>query len=112
MSDERSTLDVVLRVGERLGVPLHTLTALRFDRDVGKHGDTAHGETAPLLRLDCSGHSSIWGIRRFICWTAASTPGKILEFPSKPRPWCLWKATLWSLFAPRFVRRFPKSSKS
>jgi ABC-type phosphate/phosphonate transport system substrate-binding protein len=33
------------------GVPLSTLTVTRFDRDVGKHGDTAHGETAVLEAL-------------------------------------------------------------
>jgi len=33
------------------GVPLATLTVTRFDRDVGKHGDTAHGETAVLEAL-------------------------------------------------------------
>ena len=33
------------------GVPLHTLTVSRFDRDVGKHGDTGHGETAVLDAL-------------------------------------------------------------
>jgi len=36
---------------QRCGVPLDTLTVLRFDRDVGKHGDTAHGETAVLQAL-------------------------------------------------------------
>jgi phosphonate transport system substrate-binding protein len=33
------------------GVPLGSLTVLRFDRDIGKHGDTAHGETAVLDAL-------------------------------------------------------------
>ena len=33
------------------GVPLDTLSVLRFDRDVGKHGDTAHGETGVLEAL-------------------------------------------------------------
>jgi phosphonate transport system substrate-binding protein len=33
------------------GVPLHTLSVQRFDRDVGKHGDTAHGETGVLEAL-------------------------------------------------------------
>jgi phosphonate transport system substrate-binding protein len=32
-------------------VPLHSLTVLRYDRDVGKHGDTAHGETGVLDAL-------------------------------------------------------------
>jgi ABC-type phosphate/phosphonate transport system substrate-binding protein len=33
------------------GFPLHTLTITRYDRDVGKHGDTAHGETGVLEAL-------------------------------------------------------------
>jgi ABC-type phosphate/phosphonate transport system substrate-binding protein len=33
------------------GVPLGSLTVTRFDRDVGKHGDTAHGETGVLAAL-------------------------------------------------------------
>ena len=31
---------------------LASLTLLRYDRDVGKHGDTAHGETAALEALE------------------------------------------------------------
>ena len=34
-----------------LGAPLHALSVTRFDRDVGKHGDTAHGEAAVLEAL-------------------------------------------------------------
>lgn len=33
------------------GVPLDTLTVYRYDRDIGKHGDTAHGETGVLEAL-------------------------------------------------------------
>lgn len=35
----------------RQGVPLDSLTLLRYDRDIGKHGDTAYGEDAVLDSL-------------------------------------------------------------
>ena len=33
------------------GIPLASLSVTRFDRDVGKHGDTAHGENSVLAAL-------------------------------------------------------------
>jgi ABC-type phosphate/phosphonate transport system substrate-binding protein len=59
---------------QRRGVPLHTLTALRFDRDVGKHGDTAHGETAVLQALR-SGAAEAGFVSELMWQRALAEPG-------------------------------------
>ena len=63
---------------QRLGVPLHTLTALRFDRDIGKHGDTAHGETAVLQALR-SGAAEAGFVSDLMWQRALAEPGGATE---------------------------------
>lgn len=59
---------------QRSGVPLDTLTILRFDRDIGKHGDTAHGETAVLHALR-SGAAEAGFVSDLMWQRACAEPG-------------------------------------
>ena len=64
------------------GVELKSLTVLRFDRDIGKHGDTAYGEDAVLEAL-ISGSAEA-GFISDLMWQRYITNGKTTGLHSLP----------------------------
>ena len=64
------------------GVDLKSLTVLRFDRDIGKHGDTAYGEDAVLDAL-VSGSAEA-GFISDLMWQRYITSGKTTGLHSLP----------------------------
>ena len=85
------------------GVPLHTLTVSRFDRDVGKHGDTAHGETAVLDAL-LSGSAEAGWVSDLMWQRADGTTAGLRVAPllcPPPFDHCQFSAIRGHLSAPR-----------
>ena len=76
------------------GVPLASLSVTRFDRDVGKHGDTAHGETAVLEALRSGAAEAGFISALFVHYIApvrrarSRGPSYPSPFPSPATPEC------------------------
>ncbi len=60
---------------KKQGVALDTLSVVRYDRDLGKHGDTALGETQVLLALERGDAEA--GLVSDLMWTRAINAGDV-----------------------------------
>ena len=61
------------------GVPLNTLSVVRYDRDLGKHGDTALGETEVLRALERGDVDA--GFVSDLMWSRAVNAGDVNTGP-------------------------------
>lgn len=68
----------------RLGIPLNTLSIFRFDRDIGKHGDTAYGEDSTLEAL-ANGTVEV-GFISDLMWQRYITANRIPMDPQTNQP--------------------------